>query len=404
MREEMQDGALGIGTALIYPPGNFATTDELIAVCGPVGEYDGIYISHMRSEGDEFLECLDELLDDRRRAGCRAEVYHLKAAGRRNWPKMAAAIERIQAARDAGRPVGANMYPTPPAARPSPPASRLGSTTVGRRLSRAAWPTPPYAREMAAAISTESGGGYENLFLAASEGEGILFISHLSDGTPARGLHLSELARDLGLAPADALLELVARDPETSVAYFLMSEENIELGLSQPWVSLGSDAAAHSAVPPHTEQTDPPAHVRHVRTVPRPLRARPGCCRLRRRRTPPRPHCPATASGSATAGGWSRARTPTSWCSTPPPSRDHATYDGPAPVRDRHPSRRRSTASRSSTTGSCWMPVPDAGCGAALRPRPGTPAGARPRRSPRPRSSTGSATCDRPSSGSGPGR
>ncbi|WP_243057134.1 amidohydrolase family protein [Nocardioides sp. SR21] len=266
MREEMQDGALGIGTALIYPPGNYASTDELIAVCGPVGEYGGTYISHMRSEGDEFLECLDELLLIGERAGCRAEVYHLKAAGRRNWPKMALAIERIQAARDAGREVGANMYPytaggTALAACIPPRFHDGGPDALARRLA-----DPVVRREIAAAMSTESGGGFENLFLAASEGEGILFFSDLSDGTPARGRHLSDLAGELGLSPADTLLEIVARDAETGVAYFLMDEANVELGLAQPWVSLGSDAEAYAAVAPHTDE---PTHPRTYGTFAR---------------------------------------------------------------------------------------------------------------------------------------
>lgn len=257
MREEMQDGALGIGTALIYPPGNYASTDELVAVCGPVGEHGGTYVSHLRSEGDELLECLDELLLIGERAGCRAEVYHLKAAGPRNWPKMAAAIERIQGARDAGRAVGANMYPytaggTALAACIPPRFHDGGPDALAARLA-----DPVVRREISTAMRTETGGGFENLFLAASEGEGIGLSS---------GQRLPEVARDLGLAPTDALLELVARDPETPATYFLMDEANVELGLAQPWVSLGSDAEACAAVPPHT---DDPTHPRTYGTFAR---------------------------------------------------------------------------------------------------------------------------------------
>src|SRR3954447_13757297 len=109
--EEMADGALGIGTALIYPPGRFARTDELIALATVVGRHGGTYISHMRSEGDQLLECLEELLTIGRDAGCRTEVWHLKAAGQQNWPKMKLAIERIEEARAARQAVAANMYP-----------------------------------------------------------------------------------------------------------------------------------------------------------------------------------------------------------------------------------------------------------------------------------------------------
>jgi N-acyl-D-amino-acid deacylase len=124
--EEMADGALGLGTALIYPPGSFARTAELVALSEVVARHDGLYISHMRSEADQFLECLEELIEIGRRAGVRTEVYHLKAAGQANWPKMSAAIERIEAARAAGQQTGANMYLRHPAALPRRRAGRAG--------------------------------------------------------------------------------------------------------------------------------------------------------------------------------------------------------------------------------------------------------------------------------------
>lgn len=258
VREEMQDGALGIATALIYPPGSYADTDELSAVCGPVGEYGGTYISHMRSEGDQFLECLEELLEIGRRAECRTEVYHLKAAGRRNWPKMQHAIDRIQRARDAGQDVGANMYPyraggTSLSASIPPAFHDGGPSALVKRLA------DPAVRARMAAAMRERSDEFENLFLAAGGGEGILFLSDLADGTPALGKRLSEVAVSLGIEDeAEALLEVVARAPATDAAYFIIDEANIELGLSQPWVSLGSDAAAHRAVPPFTDDETHP--------------------------------------------------------------------------------------------------------------------------------------------------
>jgi N-acyl-D-amino-acid deacylase len=259
MREEMQEGALGIGTALIYPPGNYADTDELAAVCEPVGEYGGTYISHMRSEGDRFLECLDELLEIGRRAGCRTEVYHLKAAGRHNWHKMQLAIDRIQAARDSGQEVAANMYPyqaggTALAASIPPRFHDGGPAALLERLG-----DPGQRREMAA-LMREPSDDFENLYYA-SGGKGILFVSDLPDGTPARGQRLSEVAATLGIDDEiEALLEIVSRAPATGVAYFIIDEANIELGLSQPWVSLGSDAAAHRNEAPFTD------HDAHPRT------------------------------------------------------------------------------------------------------------------------------------------
>lgn len=255
--EEMQDGALGIGTALIYPPGRFARTDELVALSAVVGRHGGTYISHMRSEGDQFLECLDELLHIGRAASVRAEVYHLKAAGQHNWPKMKAAIDRIEEARGQGQPVSADMYPytaggTSLAASIPPRFHVGGPAALIERLG-----DPAQRRLMAEAIARPSD-EFENLFLAAGGGAGILFFADLADGTPAKGRRLSEIAADLGLDEVDALLEVVARQPSVGVAYFIIDEDNVRLGLRQPWVSVGSDAAAHQAVAPFTDSATHP--------------------------------------------------------------------------------------------------------------------------------------------------
>jgi len=249
--EEMADGALGIGTALIYPPGRFARTDELIELSKVVGRHGGTYISHMRSEGDQLLECLDELLTIGREAECRTEVWHLKAAGRHNWPKMKVAIERIDEARSAGQPVAANMYPytaggTSLSAAIPPQFHVGGPAALVERLT-----DPALRAQMAAAMRSPSD-EFENLFYGAGFGSGILFLDDLPDGTTTAGKRLDEVARELGLEPADALLD-VARDPGKGALYFLMDEDNVRLGLSQPWVSIGSDAEAHAAVPPFTD-------------------------------------------------------------------------------------------------------------------------------------------------------
>ncbi|HEU5033260.1 MAG TPA: amidohydrolase family protein [Mycobacteriales bacterium] len=252
LAEEMQEGALGVGTALIYPPGSYARTDELLALCRVIGRHDGMYISHLRSEGDRFLECLDELIQLGRDGHCRAEAYHLKAAGESNWHKMKLAIERIEQARESGQPVTADMYPYTAGGTALAAAipSRFhdgGPEALLRRLG-----DPAQRREMAAEMCRPSE-QFENLFLGAGSGSGILFLDDLADGTPARGKRLTDLASDLGLDPADALLEIVARAPGTGTAYFLMDEDNVRLGLQQPWVSIGSDAAAHQAIPPFTD-------------------------------------------------------------------------------------------------------------------------------------------------------
>src|SRR5262249_13624459 len=111
VEQEMKDGALGIATALEYAPGYFADTEALIALCKAAGRYQGKYISHMRSEGDDLLAAIDEVLRISREAGVPAQIYHLKAAGRDNWSKMDAAIARVEEAQRQGLPVSANMYP-----------------------------------------------------------------------------------------------------------------------------------------------------------------------------------------------------------------------------------------------------------------------------------------------------
>lgn len=253
MDEQMSDGALGIGTALIYPPGRFARTDELIALCRVVGRHGGTYISHLRSEGDQFLECLEELLTIGREAECAVENYHLKAAGRHNWPKMRQAIERIQAAREHGQPVTADMYPYTAGGTALqaaiPPRFHIGGPqALAQRLA-----DPATRREMAGALHQHSA-EYENLFLAASSGAGVVFPDDVA-GLATRGRPLTEVAGLLGLDdPAEALVELVRRAPDTGVLYFIADEANVELGLAQPWVSIGSDAAAHPAGPPFTDE------------------------------------------------------------------------------------------------------------------------------------------------------
>jgi len=259
VEEEMQDGALGIGTALIYAPGRFADTDELVALCEVVGNYDGLYISHMRSEGDQFLECLDELIQIGRRASVRCEVFHLKAAGAHNWPKMKQAIEAIELARQTGQQVTADMYPYTAGgtalAASIPPRFHVGGPQA--LLDRLA--DPALRAEMAAEMRRHSD-EFENLFLGADSGRGILFFNDLEDGTPARGRRLAEIAEDRHADPVDTLLDIVAAEPGQGVAYFMIDEDNVQLGLAQPWVSIGSDAMAHQATPPFTD------HAAHPRT------------------------------------------------------------------------------------------------------------------------------------------
>jgi N-acyl-D-amino-acid deacylase len=255
--EEMADGALGIGTALIYAPGSFARTDELVALAEVVGRHGGTYISHLRSEGDRFIECLDELLHIGTAAEVRTEVYHLKAAGQANWTKMKVAVERIEQARASGQPVSADMYPYTAGgtslAASIPPSFHLGGPDVLiRRLA------DPVERDAMATAMARPSDQFENLYLAAGGGQGILFFRDLADGTPAAGRRLADVAEGMGLDELPALLEIVTRDPGVGVAYFIIDEDNVRLGLSQPWVAVGSDSRAHRAVPPWTDDATHP--------------------------------------------------------------------------------------------------------------------------------------------------
>jgi N-acyl-D-amino-acid deacylase len=255
--EEMADGALGIGTALIYPPGSFAGTAELTALCEVVGRHGGTYISHLRNESSGLLAAVDELIEISRRASVRAEIYHLKSAGRANWPMMAQAVERVHAVRSAGEPVTADMYPytagATALAATIPPEYQIGGPS--RLMSRLG--DDGERQRMAAAIRAEPV-GWENLYRSAGGGAGVLLLADLADGTPARGRYLSEVAVDLGLDEVEALLEIVARDPSIGAAYFLMDEDNVQLGLRQSWVSIGSDAEAPRAEPPWTDGAEHP--------------------------------------------------------------------------------------------------------------------------------------------------
>lgn len=267
LREEMQDGALGVASALIYPAGAFADTDELVAWSEVVGQHDGLYISHLRSEADRFMEALDELIEIGDRGGCRAEVYHLKAAGRSNWRKMTDAIDRIQSARDRGQAVTADMYPyeagaTALAASIPPPFHDGGTQRLLARLA-----DPAARAEMSAAIRAPSD-RWENLYLAADGAEGVLLLSDASDGTRLAGRRLADIAREREGDPVDTLLDLVAADPGLMAAYFIVDEANIALGLAQPWVSVGSDA---EAVAPTAPFTDLPVHPRTYGTFARVL-------------------------------------------------------------------------------------------------------------------------------------
>lgn len=242
--QAMQDGALGVGSSLIYAPGAYADTDEIKALVEEAARYGGGYISHLRSEADNFLQALDELIDIGEDTGARVEAYHLKAAGSPNWPKMRQAIERIQQARDAGLKVGANMYPYTAGATgltaAMPPWVQEGGLD--------AWVTrlkDPAIRTRVAAEMRAPGEDWENLLLGASA-DGLLLLGFRNEALkPLIGKTLAEVATLRGTTPEETAMDLVIEDhSRVLTAYFLMSEDNVQLGLSQPWVGIGSDGGA----------------------------------------------------------------------------------------------------------------------------------------------------------------
>ncbi|MDP1738105.1 MAG: D-aminoacylase [Caulobacter sp.] len=240
----MEDGALGVGSSLIYAPGSYADTDELVALTTEAGRCGGMYISHMRSEGNRLLEAIDELVDIARRSGAPAEIFHLKAAGKQNWGKLDAAIARIEAARKDGLRITANMY-----------TYTAGSTGLDAAMptwvqagGREAWikrlKDPATRREVIAEMRTDSP-AFENLYRFAGA-EGTLLVGFRNPKLkPLTGKTLAEVARMRGVSPEDAAIDLVIEDgSRVQVVYFLMSEDNVRRQTALPWMSFGSDAAA----------------------------------------------------------------------------------------------------------------------------------------------------------------
>lgn len=243
VRRAMEEGALGVGSSLIYVPATFASTEELIELCKVAAEYGGIYTTHMRSEGDRFLEAIDETIRISREAGIGTEIYHLKAAGRNNWPKMAQAIARIEKARAEDVPLTADMYPYVAGATgldaAMPPWVQEGGLDAWvERLRK------PDVRERVMREMREAPQGWESLYYAAGDPERVMLIGFKTEALkPLTGKTLGEVAKMRGKSPEETAMDLVVEDhTRVETAYFLMSEENVELGLRQPWVSIGSDA------------------------------------------------------------------------------------------------------------------------------------------------------------------
>lgn len=243
VREGMAEGALGVGASLIYPPAFFADSDELIALARAVAESGGGYVAHMRSEADRLPQALEETIAIGRATGAHVEAYHLKAAGERNWPKMAQAIDRINAARAEGIDIAANMYAYTAGATGLTVALPPWVQAGGHDAMIARLKDPTIRARVITEMKTDSD-AWENLRLLAGDDSRVLFIGFRNEALkPLTGKTLAEVVHMRGTSPEDTILDLIIEDDSrVDTAFFLMSEDNVERGLAQPWVSLGSDA------------------------------------------------------------------------------------------------------------------------------------------------------------------
>jgi N-acyl-D-amino-acid deacylase len=247
VRQAMNEGALGVGSSLIYAPGSYAETDELVALTREAAKCGGMYISHMRSEGDRLEQAVDELIEISRRSGAPAEIYHLKMAGRDNWGKLAPVVEKVEAARAAGQRITADMY----------------TYTAGATGLDAAMPTwvqaggleawierlkDPAIRARVAAEMKGPGSDWENLYHGAGADKMILSGFKNDALKPLTGKTLAEVAAMRGKSPEETAMDLVVEDgSRVGTVYFLMSEDNVRRQVQLPWMSFGSDAASQSA-------------------------------------------------------------------------------------------------------------------------------------------------------------
>ena len=244
VRLAMREGAIGVGSSLIYAPGNFADTDELVALVSAAAEYDGRYISHIRSEGDRLEESVKELIHISRVTGAPAEIYHLKASGKPNWHKLEKVFALVEAAREEGLAITADMYTYPAGATGLDASMPLWVQEGGDEAWFARLEDPEIRARVKEEMQSEDT-DWENLGLHAGP-DGILFIGFRNpELRHLIGKTLREVADMRGVTPSDAAIDLVIEDrSRVATVYFLMSEENVAKKVSQPWVSFGSDAEA----------------------------------------------------------------------------------------------------------------------------------------------------------------
>jgi len=238
----MEDGAMGVGSSLIYAPGSYAETDELVALVTEAGRCGGMYISHMRSEGNRLEEAVAELIDISRRSGAPAEIYHLKASGKPNWGKLDSVLKQIETARADGLRITADMY-TYPAGSTGLDAAMPTWVQAGGVEQWIARLKDPATRAKVKAEMIGEPVGFENLQRHAGA-EGTLLVGFKNPKLkPLTGKTLAQVAQERGVSPQDAAIDLVIEDgSRVQVVYFLMDETNVARQTALPWMSFGSDA------------------------------------------------------------------------------------------------------------------------------------------------------------------
>ena len=274
VRKEMEAGALGIGSSLIYAPAFYASTEELIELCKVAATYRGKYISHMRSEGNRLFEAVEELIRISREARIPAEIYHLKAAGQANWAKMDKVIQMVEQARKGGLKITADMYTYTAGATGLDAAMPPWVLDGGYEGAYKRLADPETRKKIAHAIKTPTT-DWENLYLAAGSPDRVLLAEFKSDKLkPLTGKTLAEAAKLRGEDPVDTIMNLVLEDrSRVGTVYFMMSEDNIRKQLRLPWVSLGSDAGSMAPEEPFTKSaTHPRAYGNFARLLGRYVR------------------------------------------------------------------------------------------------------------------------------------
>jgi N-acyl-D-amino-acid deacylase len=243
--QAMEEGAIGMSSALIYPPGSYAPTEELVELAKVIAKYNGIYISHLRNEGVALLPAMDELIHVARSANIRSEIYHLKVTGQQNWPTMENAIQKVEAARAEGLQITADMYTYPAS------STGLGATMPDwiQEGGHHAWmerlKNPEIRQRLYNEMVTPSD-EWESSFLGAGGAQNIILVSFKQDKMkPLTGKTLADVAAMRGTDPVYTIMDLIVEDDNNvGAVYFTMSEDNVRKQLKMPWVCIGSDGGS----------------------------------------------------------------------------------------------------------------------------------------------------------------